>query len=180
MHGETVKRKFKILIVCYFSVTHILVFVYREESGIWRTSANQHSYNLKFFRWRHYINFKELYYVQTLPRLSSSYVPGRILPKPELSIYRINYIYTYKEINFNSKLQHTGTSSKTAWPPRRLCCRPAVFSRHPPSSCFYSHKKTFGPRFKYIYIYTHRISGPIRRAVIFSSEILEKIMINVF
>ena len=44
----------------------------------------------------------------------------------EYSLYVVNYVRIYELAQFKSKLRHTGTWSTTAWPPHRLCYRPAV------------------------------------------------------
>jgi len=54
----------------------------------------------------------------------------------EKSTYIVNYIQVWKmESGLKSRLQHTGTLSDAAWPPRRLSYHPAVFFR-PPSPSF--------------------------------------------
>ena len=53
------------------------------------------------------------------------FLPGHAKDLSASIIYCI-----YKEVQFKSELQHAGTWSAPAWPPCRLCYRPAVFFRH--------------------------------------------------
>ena len=70
--------------------------------------------------------------------------------------YTCIYVYTrvYKEVQLQPKLQHTGTWSDAALPPRHLCNRPALFFHHfplialPPSP----RKKIFGVTLGNVYI----------------------------
>ena len=45
-------------------------------------------------------------------------------------IYIANYVCIYRGLQLKSEFQHTETWSAAAWPPCRLCYRPAVFSCH--------------------------------------------------
>jgi hypothetical protein len=49
----------------------------------------------------------------------------------QIALYILSkYVRIYKRVPLKTKLQHTGTLSGAAWPPHRLCYRPAGFFRH--------------------------------------------------
>jgi hypothetical protein len=65
----------------------------------------------------------------------TTYVPER-LAQVEFRTTRITlyiwskYVCIYKAVQLKSKLHYTGTWSAAAWPPRRLCYRPAALFCH--------------------------------------------------
>jgi hypothetical protein len=76
----------------------------------------------------------------SFPRLSNTDTPRHAFRKAwrKLNLAEseenkdiVNYMHVCKmESTLKSTLQHTGTLSDAAWPPRRLCYRPVVFFRH--------------------------------------------------
>jgi hypothetical protein len=76
----------------------------------------------------------------SFPRLSNTDAPRLTFRKVRRKLHFVesekstriaNCTHVCKmESRLKSRLQHTGTLSDAAWPPRRLCYRPVVFFRH--------------------------------------------------
>jgi len=66
--------------------------------------------------------------IQSLYLLHDNY-PPRGLALVGLSVLYV-WSTTYMAVRLKSKLQHNGTRSVAAWPPRHICYRPAIFFRH--------------------------------------------------
>jgi hypothetical protein len=48
----------------------------------------------------------------------------------QVYVYVCIYVRVYKDVQLKTKLQHIGTWTAAALPPRRLCYRPAIFFLH--------------------------------------------------
>jgi hypothetical protein len=97
------------------------------------------------------------------PRLTQYLRSGRsgdshILFKSELSVPEVNYVCISKGVCLKSQVRHTGTRPVAAWPPRRMCYRPAVVFRHLTLTAIsFPHNKTI--LFIYFFFFFFKLSN---------------------
>ena len=78
----------------------------------------------------------------------------KVRRKSEFSTHMVNYWCSHREFSWNPNSQYTRTWSVAAWPPRRLCYRPAVFFCHIRLTALsFPHGKKFGARFKKLFFF---------------------------
>jgi hypothetical protein len=75
-----------------------------------------------------------------------------ILRTSDLCIHVVNYTCIYKGIQLKPIMHHTGSWLEAASPPRRLCYRPTVFSRHLPIIKLSHREESFGVSLKDVII----------------------------